>query len=337
MTKAIIDDVANLAGVSIKTVSRVMNKEPNVRATTREKVLKAADELNYKPNQSARGLAGNKTYLIALLYDNPGPSYMANIQTGILETCEAQGYGMVLKPVTCEGEVPLLEQVLDFMAHSRVDGLILTPPVCDDVIFKSLLTEKNIPYVSVAPPDRGDKLAVLIDDRRAAAEMTDHLIDLGHKKIAFIKGDPAHGAGKLRYNGFVDAMKKSNLPIESDLIEEGMFTFDSGIRAAENYLNLDPMPTAIFSANDEMASGVMQKLSEKGYHIPKDISVVGFDDTPISRQIWPPMTTVHQPVRSMGRLACEILLHAVNNREGERTLEIPFNMEFRKSSGTLPA
>lgn len=333
MGRAIIDDVARMAGVSIKTVSRVMNKEPNVRQATREKVMAAATVLNYHPSQSARGLAGNRTFLLALIYDNPSPSYLANMQRGILETCEKEGYGMVLKPVQCGTDTPIIDQVTDFMVHSRVDGLILTPPACDDVAFKQALSAKKIPHVAVAPPDRGDKLAVILDDRTAAEDMTNHLINLGHKDIAFIKGHPSHGAGENRYDGFCAAMKSAGLTVRDDLVTQGYFTFEDGINATAGYLALADRPSAIFAANDEMAAGAMHHILDSGLSIPRDISVVGFDDTPISRQIWPAMTTVRQPIRRMGRIASETLLTAIHKREGDTTIEIPFTLKIRNSSG----
>lgn len=335
MTKIIIDDVAAKAGVSIKTVSRVMNREQNVRPVTRDKVLAAAQALNYKPNQSARGLAGNKTFLIALVYDNPNPSYLTNIQRGILETCEAEGYGMVLKPVSFDGDQTVFEQVSDFMAHSKVDGLVLTPPVCDDTVFKQELIEYNIPYVSVAPPDQGDKLAVLIDDMAASQEMMQHLLALGHTHIAFIKGHPAHGAGKTRYNGYEKALEAANLPLREELIYQGYFTFDCGLKAADYFMSLPTRPTAIYGASDEMAAGVVHYLQQKGLAVPSDISVVGFDDTPISKQIWPPMTTVHQPIRTMGRVASKILIADICKQENDPVHQIPYRLEFRNSSATV--
>lgn len=347
MSKAIIDDVAKLAGVSIKTVSRVMNKEPNVRETTRTKVIEAAKTLNYHPNQSARGLAGQKTYLVALLYDSPSPSYLTNMQNGVLESCEKAGYGMVLKPVRCNGSISLMDQVKDFLRQSRVDGLILTPPVCDNLHFKSQLIDNGIAYVSVAPPDRNDKLAVIIDDEQAAFDMTKHLISLGHKTIGFLQGHPAHGAGLLRYAGYKKAMSDAGLPFDASYVLQGYFDFKSGQEAADYFTAMrDKRPTAIFAANDEMAAGLMQTLMQKGIAVPKDISVVGFDNTPIAQQIWPPMTTVHQPIQQMGAIATTMLLDQLKGKTAQGTnnsqvsqkkhahhhREIPFDLKLRDSS-----
>jgi LacI family transcriptional regulator len=329
--KVIIDDVAARAGVSIKTVSRVMNGEPAVRPAMRERVMAAVSELNYRPNQSARGLAGNRSYLVALLYDNPSPSYLASIQGGILEACQAGAYGMVLQPVD-SAAADLLPRVEDFLRRSRVDGLVLTPPVCDRRDLVAMLRAENIPHVSIAPPDPGKGMAVILDDRCAAREMTEYLLQQGHLRIAFIKGHPAHGAGQRRYDGYRDALAQAGIGEEPRLVVQGEFSFQSGVECAAGLLAPDHPPTAIFAANDDMAAGVMSVALERGLRIPEDLAVAGFDDSKLSRQIWPALTTVRQPVRDMGRTAAEILLANIKNSDATKIEQLPYALMIRRST-----
>ncbi|MFQ5534936.1 MAG: LacI family DNA-binding transcriptional regulator [Sphingomonadales bacterium] len=332
MSRVTINDVAARAGVSIKTVSRVMNREPNVRESTRKRVVKAAAALNYRPSPAARGLAGNRTYFLAMLYDNPSPSYLANIQEGILETCQANAYGMVPQPVDTEA-AGLVGGVEEFIAQSRVDGLILTPPVCDHPALMEHLKERDLPFVSVSPPAPEGGLTVMIDDRRAAREMTAYLLSLGHRRIGFVKGHPAHGAGRRRFDGYQDALKEAGIGFEPGLARQGYFSFESGVKAGQALLALNEPPTAIFAGNDDMAAGVMHVALNLGLRIPLDLSVAGFDDTPLSRQIWPALTTVRQPIQDMGRRAAKTLLDKLRTVPAPELVELPFELKVRESSG----
>jgi LacI family transcriptional regulator len=332
LTRSTIDDVARHAGVSIKTVSRVINKESNVREATRKKVAEAAEALDYRPSLAARGLAGSKTYLVALLYDSATPNYLVDLQAGILSQCTANAYGLVLQPVDTE-TTKLSKDVERFLAHSPVDGLILTPPVCDQPELIRHLKKMKTPFISVAPFDIEQGLAVAIDDRAAAREMTDHLISSGHRRIAFIKGHPTHGAGGRRLDGYRDALEAADIPFDKGLVTPGLFTFRSGLVAAKKLLSLDPLPTAIFAANDDMAAAVLQHAHEMGLRTPKDLSVVGFDDSTLSRHVWPTLTTVRQPIREMGEQAAETLLSAIRKSDVAAIQELPFELIIRNSSG----
>jgi len=305
---ATITDVARQAGVSMKTVSRVMNNEPSVAKATREKVKTAARELNYAPNLAARGLAGSKSYLIAMLYDIPSPGYAINIQKGATDACREHNYHLVVEPLETDGE-NFLEDVHNLLGHLRVDGVVLAPPLCDNGEIIRILANRNIPYIPIAPSAmHGDTPIVKMDDVKAAREMTLHLIELGHKKIGFIKGHPRHSASALRFEGFRDAMRRADLRIDPDLIVQGQFTYKSGVEGAETLLSGKSVPTAIFAANDDMAAGVIACAGRKGLIVPDDLSVAGFDDTPIADNVWPRLTTIRQPVREMGYNAAKRLL-----------------------------
>lgn len=308
-----ISDVASEAGVSIKTVSRVINNEPNVRPSTAERVHEAIRLLDYLPDPSARGLAGQQSWMIGLIYDNPSPNYLFRAITGALQACSQTGYALSLQ-APAEDEPDLEAMVLRFVARSRVDGLLLIPPVGDIPEVLDGLERVGLPYVRVAPLDDRPGHGVGIDDRAAASRVVEHLIELGHRRIGFVRGHPEHGASEAREDGYRLALMRHRIPIDEQIEADGRFDFESGLAAGQKLLALDTPPTAIFAANDEMAAGVMQAARQLGWDIPQRLSVAGFDDTPVSRSLWPPLTTVHQPIRHMALRATELLIEAIDQR-----------------------
>lgn len=336
--KTTITDVAKQAGVSMKTVSRVLNNEPNVAKTTRERVMAAAAELHYRPNMAARGLASSRSYLIALLYDNPNPSYITHIQRGAISACRESGYHLMLEPMTTDlASGPEAE---DLLRRLGVDGVILTPPLSDSQPLRDKLTALGIRFVAVAPGDPGDVPAVRMNDVEAAAEMADYLIANGHTDIGFIIGHPGHVASARRQEGFEQALRQAGIVCRPERLQQGDFTFRSGVEAAEMLLS-DPndRPSAIFASNDDMAAGVVSVAGRLGVDVPGSLSVCGFDDTPIAQIIWPQLTTVAQPIRKMGKKAAEMLIDrgktaSVTEEPVVHTLD--FEIIVRESTG-LPA
>ncbi|WP_243042959.1 LacI family DNA-binding transcriptional regulator [Dyella sedimenti] len=331
--RARIEDVARVAGVSPKTVSRVLNDEPNVSEETRQRILGAIKSLGYRPHPSARSLAANRSFLVALLYDNPSPSYMMEVQDGVLEACDAQRYSMMLQPLDASSP-RLLERVETLIRERLLDGLILTPPISDHAGLLARLRAMGVPFSCVSPRDR-DCAGVVLDERLAACEMVVHLASLGHQRIAHIVGHPDHGASIWRRDGYRDGLGQCGLDYDDRLVAQGRFTFDSGVVAARVLLGLPSPPTAIFAANDDMAAGVIWAASEAGLSVPRDLSVCGFDDTPLSQQIWPSLTTIHQPCRDMGRIAANELLRTVRGGEGDMVFA-KFSMRLRGSTGRAP-
>jgi LacI family transcriptional regulator len=313
---ATITDVARLAGVSIKTVSRVMNAAPNVTPATQDKVKAAALALNYEPNQSARVLAGSRSYSIGLVYENPHEfSYLKHVLDGAFEVCGELGYSLLLKPCRSE-DANLVSVVRQFVAQTRVDGIILPPPLGDVDALTRYLEEQAIPYAQIAPrEDQQGAIVVRSADEVASRQMTGHLLDLGHKRLGFIKGDPRHGASELRFEGYVQALREAGLDYDESLVREGQFDFDSGARAGESLLALTQAPSAIIASNDDMAAGVIFVARQQGLQVPEDLSVVGFDDTPTAAHIWPPLTTVKQPISEMTALAVASLIGQVRGDE----------------------
>jgi len=331
--KATIDDVAALAGVSIKTVSRVVNKEPNVRKSTQEKVEKAIAELNYRPNQSARSLAGSRSFLIGLLYSNPSPSYIINAQNGSLEACSQEGFGLLIHP--CDYQSPdLCEEILQLVRGSRLDGLILTPPITDNRDFVAFLDQEGILYSSVAPMERSAGIPfAYCDDRLAAEQMTEHLIRLGHTRIGFILGHPDHFATHERYAGYQAALENHGLKVPKNLVKQGDFTFNGGKACAEKLLSLKNPPTAIFASSDYMAGGVVVTAHERGIKIPQQLSVAGFDDVPLATQAWPALTTIRQPVQAMSAKAAQLLIARIRGKSPEPSrYKLPCELITRDST-----
>lgn len=315
MSKATIDDVAELAGVSIKTVSRVVNNEPNVRAATREKVEAAITALSYRPNLSARGLAGNKSYVLALVYGHPGAHYVLDIQEGVLEICRPQGYDLVVHPAIYKDK-NLTKDISEFILEKRIDGVMLTPPISDHVGVINSLRKHNIPMVRVAPTENKSLTPyVETNDREAAYDMTCHLIALGHERIGFIAGHPDHRAISLRLEGYKAALIENQITIDKKFIEQGDNSFESGEDAARRLFALEQKPTAVFAANDDMAAGVIMAAHKMNFKIPQQISVCGFDDTPVAHQLWPALTTIKQPIRSMAKKATELLLKQIKGKD----------------------
>ena len=327
-----IEDVAEAAGVSMKTVSRVLNNEPTVREATRERVQAAAKALNYRPDPSARRLAGRRSYLVAMLYDNPSASYVMEALEGVVETCQAHHYGMMVQPLDCT-DPDLIPNVESLVSFSKLDGLILTPPLTDLPDLLDRLDELQIPYSCISPNNRRGGIGVTLQEHDAAQEMVQHLVGLGHSRIAHIKGHPRHGASDWRLAGYKSGLRRAGLRYDPALVIDGEFSFESGVAAANALLALPQRPTAIFAGNDDMAAGVMTVLHERGLSIPGDISVCGFDDTPISRQVFPALTTVHQPTREMAHEATSQLLKAIKDPASGTLVQLPYALQLRQSTG----
>ncbi|MGE0581981.1 MAG: LacI family DNA-binding transcriptional regulator [Steroidobacteraceae bacterium] len=311
-----IHDVAARAGVSIKTVSRVVNREPNVREDTAQRVHRAIRELKYRPNFSARNLASSRAYLVAVLYDNPSDSYIVSVLEGVLAACEAADYGVLLQPFDASSP-RLCDQVHDMLAQRRPSGLVLTPPLCDQETLLASLDADGTAYVSIAPrhENRG-KPFVSIDDARASYDLTEYLLGHGHRRIGFIKADPRHGAASRRLQGYLDALRVHGIAVDERLISNGLLSFESGVECARRLLRQSDRPTAIFASNDDMAAGVLHAAHELGMKVPSELSVAGYDDVPIARYVYPSLTTVRQPIRAMASGAVQCLLQSMRPHHG---------------------
>ena len=301
-----IIDVARQAGVSIKTVSRVMNKEPTVHADTRARVQEAVAALNYRPQLSARSLAGAKSFLIGLLYYDPSAAFVAGVQQGATLGCREAGRHLVIESLQ-ENGVDVQAQIEAMLAALRPDGMILAPPLCDDPVILETLRANRTPCVLISPGGAGHGMAsVCMDDALAAEELANLLISLGHTAIAFIEGNQA--ASQRRREGYERALKAHRLAVDPALIVPGTFQFESGVDAARKLFALSRPPTAIFAANDFMALGALTEAQRQGIAVPGDVAIVGFDDSDAASLVWPALTTVRQPLAEMAMAAVEMLL-----------------------------
>ena len=325
--KTTIFDVANAAGVSIKTVSRVVNKEDGVREKTREKVANAIAQLNYQPNSAARGLSSKRSYVIGLIYENADEfSYMKHVLDSALDVCEANRYTLLLRPVTLPNK-DILGQIRAFAVQARLEGVLLPAPMGDIKGIGEMFEEMNIPFAMITPKvPSGTGVSVFCDDDAASFELTEHLIGEGHTRIGFVKGHPDHWASSERFAGYRSALKRAKVSYDKNLVCQGYFTFESGQKAAAKLLSLTPRPTAIMASSDDMAAGISYEVRERGLDIPGDISIVGFDDTPVASQMWPPLTTVRQPIAGMAKAATTALIDRIAGK-GEGGSMAPFKCE----------
>ncbi|MGE7137512.1 LacI family DNA-binding transcriptional regulator [Luteibacter sp. NPDC031894] len=335
MSRVTINDVARASDTSKKTVSRVLNQEPGVRKEVRDRVMAAVAELNYRPLTSARSLASNRSFMIGLLYDNLSPSYVMEVQAGVQEACETHQYSMMVQPLDSKAR-DFMERVEGILWRHRPDGLILTPPITDHPALLAHLRAVELPFASIAPRKPKGIAGVILQEREAAAAMVDHLVALGHRRIAHIIGDPKHGAGVWRLAGYRDGLKRAGLAERADYMVQGQFSFESGVKAARQLLRLKQRPTAIFAADDDMAVGAIWAAAEAGVTVPGDVSICGFDDTTIATQVWPLLTTVHQPVRDMGKRATEELLLGLLGKGEPRMVEVDYQMRLRASTAPAP-
>jgi len=338
--KATINDVAKLSGVSIKTVSRVMNNEPSVRQVTREKVQAAVKELNYQPNLAARNLAGTKSFTIAYVYDNPNAYYIIDMQEGILSACRQQGFELLINPCDSQQE-NITEDIINTIKHARVAGLVLTPPFSERPEFVKRITELDIKVVRIMSGDAApDELSpcVMVNDRDAAQTITQHLIDLGHKKIAFIAGGAEHMSTIERYKGYRRALKANDIEFNKSLVIEGDYSFESGVNGAKKLMakevSQDDIPTAIFSCNDEIAAGALFAARLMNIKIPEQLSIAGFENSPFSRQTWPKLTTANQPNNQIAHDAASLLISKIRKQKGENeTSQYVPQLIIRDSTG----
>jgi LacI family transcriptional regulator len=333
--KATINDVAAKANVSKKTVSRVINDSPQVRPATRERVQAVIRELGFSPDPQARALALRRSFLVALVYDNPSPQYVVNMQHGILDAIENTSFQLVLRP--CDRSAPdYLERISEFITRHKPFGLVLPPSVSEDEALAEMLRRLDCDYVRIASVklDASNRM-VRTCDSEGAAQAARHLSALGHKRIAHIHGPKSFRSAHERQAGFEAGLNESGLSLAPAMIAEGSYTFESGQRAAERLLYASKRPTAIFAGNDEMAMGVYLAARKAGLRIPEDLSIVGFDDTPVATRMWPPMTTVRLPIRDMGQRAAQLLLSADDDEDTEED-EITFVPEIVVRESTAP-
>jgi len=332
-----IHDVAQHAGVSPMTVSRVINGESNVREETRARVAASVAALRYLPNQAARSLASADATHIGILYANPSANYLSEFLLGSLEQSSLSGCQLVIEK--CEGAESEVEAIRR-LVKGGIDGVVLPPPLCDSEESLKAVREAGISAVLVASGKPApDMSALSINNFEAARAMTRHLLELGHRRIGFINGHPNQTATGQRFHGYVEAMTEAGLSVDADQVAQGYFTYRSGLEAAEKLLD-SGRPTAIFASNDDMAAATMAVAHRRGLDVPSDLAVTGFDDTPLAATVWPALTTIHQPIAEMAREAVRLLVEQIRSRRGGSEPQVmhkmlKFTLVKRESSAPL--
>jgi LacI family transcriptional regulator len=339
--KITINDVAARAGVSIKTVSRVINREPNVREETRLRVEQVIAKLRYRPNLSARNLASDRSRLIALVFDDPSayeiPSsgYIIKMQLGALRACHKAGYDLLIHPCRYRNR-GVGAELQALIEHARPDGIILAAPLSNMPRIVRAIEDTGTRLVSLSPGEEGGgRLSVSTNDREISAEMTRYLASLGHRHIAFIKGHASHKAVANRYLGYRDGLEQSGLEFSESLVTAGDNSFGSGEECGTRLFRLKKRPTAIFAANDDMAAGVIRAADRLRIQIPEEVSVAGFDDIALARLVYPALTTIRQPLGVMADRAATAIIDGEAEPEGK--IIVPAELQIRESTGPAPS
>ena len=341
-----IIDVARRAGVSFKTVSRVLNNNPHVATDLRERVLKAAADLDYRANVAARSLAGQRTYTLALLIeirvtDLHGeddwylPAFLSDLQFAAMLACQKAGYRLTIEICDTSANAPP-PALPAGITRADIDGIIVAPPLCDRIEMVNALDASGIPYVLIAPGlDVPNARSVATDEYGGAAAMTRYLLDQGHRRIAFVQGPAGHRAAAARLRAYRDALAAFDTTLQP-MIEQGGFTFASGYRAAQALLAMTKPPTAIFCANDDMAAGAIAAATRRGIRVPDQLSIAGFDDSAVARITAPALTTVRQSFGAMASAAVRLLSAGESGADTEpRQRILPYKIIERASIAPL--
>ncbi|KQN01478.1 LacI family transcriptional regulator [Sphingobium sp. Leaf26] len=301
--KLTINDIARMAGVSKKTVSRVINRSPLLNQDTRDKVEAIIRDTGYVPNPQARALALGRNFLIGLVYDNPNAQMILSMQKGILEALHGTEFELVIRPVD-RGSNLVMDDIKSFVTRQRLFGVVILPPMSENDALARMLDEEGCRYVRMGSAVLDDaEHMVASNDREAVADAVRHLIAQGHRRIGLIAGPHGFRSAQERREGFELALREAGISLPRSLIADGQYTFESGLSASESLLDLSPRPTAIFASNDEMAAGVLYAARLRDIAVPEQLSIIGFDDTPVTTRVWPPLTTVRWPIVAMGRAA----------------------------------
>jgi len=344
VSKSTIDDVAALAGVARTTVSRVLNNQPNVRAEVRDKVLRAVEQLGFRVNPQARQLAGKKALRFVLVhasdFDSEPNSYFSSaLELGATRAAARLGAQLITHVVN-QNDPHAARQILAQAADDQCNGVILTPPFADDPALLRALAAQDCRVVGIAAGPESQALVetIGIDEERAGHDMAAHLLAQGHRAFGFIKGPAQHRSAEGRYDGFVAALAEAGIAESAVQAERGNFTFRSGLDCAQRLLGPDRTITALVCANDDMAAGALLAAHKAALRIPQDIAITGFDDTPVSEIVWPPLTTIHQPLRKMGERAVERLAQLAGGSPPDPAAPplheiVPHHLVPRDSSG----
>ena len=341
-----IKHVAADAGVSLQTVSRVVNKEPNVRPETAERVQASIARLGYVPSLAAQRMGGSRSHLIVALNDRDrtvadwrereGRDWVDQMLLGGMLTCAEHGYRMIVELVDTHSD-HIERELLAAIAALQPDGVILTPPHSQNRLITQMLDEHGISFARIGSLADGPGFALTMDDERAARLATEHLLELGHRRIGFIAGPPEFELSRWRVDGWRAAMATAGCATDG-LLGEGDFGYESGSREAALLLEGADPPTAIIASNDQMAIAALAAVRERGLDVPADVSIVSFDDTPIVKFTHPPLAAVVQPVAETIARAVELIIAEQRGRPApDAPVVVPSRLVLRSSTAAPPS
>jgi len=327
-------DVARVSGFSTKTVSRVVNSEGSVAESTRVRVLDTIERLGYSPNVWAQRLARGHSGQVALIIHDATPAYVMSVVSGLMDSGEGLGYGTTLHRLDVRDDAEV-DHVISMAIQGEVDGFVFTNP-CERS--SRLITEMqrlDFPFVQLTPTERcNDCSWVAATDEAGSNEATKYLISQGHSRIGFIQGNVDHKASWDRRRGYERALIEQGIGLDNELIRQGNWTFDSGVEQGDILLRALEPPTAIMAGNDEAAAGVLKAAWRAGVRCPQHLSVVGFDDVPLARQVTPPLTTVRQPIYEIASQAMVLLAEElIPGRASGVSIEVATELVVRDSTG----
>jgi LacI family transcriptional regulator len=334
-----ISHVAADAGVSLQTVSRVINNEPNVRPEMKARVQASIEKLHYVPSIAAQRMSGSRSYLILVINDRErtiaewrarrGADWVDQMLLGGMLTSAEHGYRMIFELVDTHND-HVERELSGTIAALQPDGIILTPPHSENPLITNLLDQRNIPFARIGSLAPGSGFGIHMGDAGSAAQATQHLIDLGHKRIGFIAGAPDYNLSHWRVQGWRQAMAEAGLSDEG-LCVPGDFSYESGREAAAALLGLNPAPTAIIASNDQMALATLDISHERNISVPHDLSLISFDNTPVVRFTTPQLTAVDQPIAATFSKAVELLIHQATSPSDAPYL-VPGSLVIRAST-----
>lgn len=339
-----IRDVADDAGVSLQTVSRVVNGGPNVRPQLRDKVRASIERLGYVPSLAAQRMSGSRSYIILAINDRErtladwrerrGTDWVDQMLLGGILTCSKHGYRMMVELVDTHSD-HVERELGAALSALQPDGVILTPPHSENRLITELLAERRIPFARIGSDAPGPGIRLTMGDEGAAHLATRRLVDLGHRRIAKIAGPPQYSLSGWRIAGWKRALAEAGLAHEG-LLEVGDFGYESGTRAARALLDRNPDLTAIIASSDQMTLAALEVARDRGLAVPRDLSLISFDNTPIVRFSQPPLSAIDQPIAETVARAVEQLI-ARRPEEGAGVIEVPAALVERSSTALAPA
>lgn len=325
-----IKHVAADAGVSLQTVSRVINNEPNVRPEMKRRVQDSINRLGYVPSIAAQRMSGSRSYLILAINDRErtiadwqarqGTDWVDQMLLGGMLTCAEHGYRMILELVDTHND-HVERELLSAIAALQPDGIILTPPHSDNPQIVALLAGQNIPFVRIGSQENGAGIPISMDDEGSARTATRHLFAHGHRRIGLIAGSPEYNLSGWRVDGWQNAMAEAGLATDA-LLQSGDFSYSSGEIAARILLTGAQRPTAIIASNDQMALATLEVARSLGLEVPRDLSVISFDNTPLVHFTQPPLTAIDQPIAATASKGVELIIAAQKGAPSPQSLTI---------------